>query len=521
VLIYAIAGLGVLVLVGWAGQLTLGQWALVGVGAYASVRVASANGSLVLALLVGGGVAALISVIVGLPALRVRGMFLGVATMAFATFSQAWLFNRSFLSGVNSPTVYIPGARLPMIGSVGERGLYYITLIILILACGALQGLRRSGAALRIASVRDNARKAAASGVPSSSVALGAFALAGFLSGISGTLFAYSNQDFDITFFSPQVSFTLFALVVIGGLSSIGGPILGAVVVIGIPLIFHFGLIAIFLGSGALLLNVLLFAPDGLAGLWYWARDWFVREVARSLRTTALPSVRAQADSPLLSVEGIGVHFGGLVALDDVSLKVRPGEAVGVIGMNGAGKTTLLDCISGAVKPDKGKVLVKGVDVVPMAPAYRAYLGIGRTFQDGSVFRGLTVLESMLVSLEGGDYSGTLGGLTRAPWERWSQRRKEGMARRVLLDLGLSHREEVLVGELSTGERKLCDLATALVRQPELIVLDEPTAGLPHAEVEGVIEMLKRLRQEYGSALLLVEHDMNVVRAVTERAYVM
>lgn len=520
ILIYAIAGYAVFVLVGWSGQLSLGQWALVGVGAYTTARMANAGHSLVLVMLVAGLVAAAAAVVVALPALRVRGVFLAASTLSFAVVAPGFLFGQRWVSGGDSSFVSVPVARMPFFGELTDRVLYHLTLAIFLVLAFAVARLRRSGAGLRILAVRDNARKAAASGISPQAVNMGTFAFSGFVSGVAGALWAYSNRTFDARSFPTDTSLILLALVLIGGLGSPAGPLLATLLIVGVPLVFELGPVWMFISSGLVLLIVLIAVPGGLAMLLARVRDRLARAVDRSL-TLAAPDAVADTDGAVVRLEGIVVRFGGLAAVDHVDLTVARGEALGVIGLNGAGKTTLMECISGNVRPSEGRVLIKGRDVTHLGPALRPYLGVGRTFQDGSVFKGLTVMESVLVALEADSYSDMLSPLVNAPWERWSRAQKTAKAEEVLAYLGLDAHRDHLVSELSTGQRKLCDLATVLVREPDIIVLDEPTAGLLDDEVTEVVGHLMRIREQLAPALVVVEHDMNVISELADRICVM
>lgn len=520
VLIFAIAGYAVFVLVGWSGQLSLGQWALVGVGAYTTARVADAGHSIVLVMFVAGVVAAAAAVVVALPALRVRGIFLAASTLSFAVVAPGFLFGQRWVSGGDSSFVSVPVARMPFFGELTDQVLYHLTLGVFLALAFAVARLRRSGAGLRILAVRDNARKAAASGISPQAVNVGAFAFAGFVSGVAGSLWAYSNRTFDARSFPTDTSLILLALVLIGGLGSPAGPLLATLLIVGVPLVFELGPVWMFISSGFVLLIVLIAVPGGLAMLMARLRDRVARAVDRSLALAA-PDADIGTDDAVIRLEGVVVRFGGLVAVDHVDLTVGRGEALGVIGLNGAGKTTLMECISGNVRPTEGRVLVKGRDVTHLGPALRPYLGVGRTFQDGSVFKGLTVMESMLVALEPDGYSDMLSPLVNAPWERWGRAQKEVKAEEVLAYLGLGDRRDHLVSELSTGQRKLCDLATVLVREPDVIVLDEPTAGLLDDEVAEVVGHLMRIRDQMAPALVVVEHDMHVIAELADRICVM
>jgi branched-chain amino acid transport system ATP-binding protein len=221
---------------------------------------------------------------------------------------------------------------------------------------------------------------------------------------------------------------------------------------------------------------------------------------------------------PALEVDGVSVNFGGIAALDDVSLQIHRGEVVGIIGPNGAGKTTLFDVISGFLRPDSGKVRLDGTDVTSHAAATRARLGLGRSFQDSQLFSGLTVREALAVSLERFvDVSDPFNAMLRLPAQ---VRTETAVSRRVdeLMDLfGIGRFADNLVSELSTGSRRLVDLAAVLAHQPSVILLDEPSSGVAQREVEAMGRLLRNVRDRLDATLLIVEHDIAFIAELADR----
>ena len=222
--------------------------------------------------------------------------------------------------------------------------------------------------------------------------------------------------------------------------------------------------------------------------------------------------------TPALEVRGVSVRFGGNAALDDVSLEVAHGEVVGIIGPNGAGKTTLFDVVSGFLRPDGGHVLLNGVDVTTASAATRARLGLGRSFQDSQLFAGLTVRDALAVSLERFvDVSDPFNAMLRLPAQ---VRTEAAVAQRVddlLAQFGLAHFGDRLVSELSTGSRRLVDLAAVLAHQPALVLLDEPSSGVAQREVEAMGRLLRTVREQLDATLLIVEHDIAFIAEVSDR----
>jgi branched-chain amino acid transport system ATP-binding protein len=219
-----------------------------------------------------------------------------------------------------------------------------------------------------------------------------------------------------------------------------------------------------------------------------------------------------------VEVREVSVNFGGNAALHDVSLQAAHGEIVGIIGPNGAGKTTLFDVISGFLRPDTGKVELNGVDVTDRTPAARARLGLGRSFQDSQLFAGLTVREALGVSLERFvDVGDPFNAMLRLPVQ---VRTEAAVATRVndLLEMfNLDRFADNLVSELSTGSRRLVDLAAVVAHQPSLVLLDEPSSGVAQREVEAMIALLRNVRDQLNATLLVVEHDIAFIAELADR----
>jgi ABC-type branched-subunit amino acid transport system ATPase component len=336
-------------------------------------------------------------------------------------------------------------------------------------------------------------------------------------------VWAYATHSFDANSFPPQTSIALVAMLVIGGIGSLTGAVLGAIAVFGIPALFHLGFAYALLISGIGVLVTLLTLPDGVIARVWDLRDLVARAVQRSVEASRfqVDGAESGAAAPILSCQEVSVRFGGLKALDDVSFDVDAGSIVGLIGTNGAGKTTLMDCISGHLRPTSGRIAVDGTDVTSLAPEYRPYVGVGRSFQDASLYGGLTVRETVMVALERHTRSGLASALVGAPWQRWAEREKGRRADELLAELGLTDHADTDIADLSTGTRRVCDLATAVAQGPRLLLLDEPTAGLAQAEVEQFVPLLRQLRQRLDCTILLIEHDMGLVMALAERIVVL
>jgi ABC-type branched-subunit amino acid transport system ATPase component/ABC-type branched-subunit amino acid transport system permease subunit len=523
---YAIAGLGITVLTGWAGQVTLGSFAVLGVGAYTATRTAGLG--LPAMLLASGLVAAAVSVVVGAAALRSRGLLMGVVTLAFAFAARSWLFRQGLVTRDASAIVSV--GRLHLFGLAIDtvRGVYPVAVVLLALVVASLTSVRHSSVGRAIVASRDNPPLAAAHGLSPVRARLVALALSGFVIGLAGAVWAVASGSFTFSAFDPSMSFVLLAVAVVGGLGTLDGPILGTIAVFAWPFLVHgANTLAIrSFTSGALLLVTLLFVPGGLSDLVERARR-AVLGGGGAERATAPSPVPVSAPPPFapatpqaaLTVRGVTVRFGGITALDGVDLDVRPGEIVGLIGANGAGKSTLLEVISGHRRAAAGVVTIDGEDVTASGPERRTHHGLRRTFQDARLYPGLTVVETVLAAADAQLPADPVSAMTASPWLRASERDKRARAGEVLAEHGLADRAGTLVGELSTGMRKVCDLAVVAAAAPAIVLLDEPTAGLAQREVEALGPMLRDLRDRLGASLVIVEHDLPLLMALCDRIY--
>ncbi len=536
---FAITGLGITLLTGWAGQVSLGSFAFLGVGAYTATLTDGLG--LPAMLLLSGLAAAVASVLVGSVAIRSRGLFLGVVTLAFAFAARSWLFRQGVFTDDASAIVSIRAPHLFGLRITTVRGVYPVAVAVLGLTVLSLRSVRNSSVGRAIVASRDNPALATSHGLPPVRARLAALAIAGFVTGMAGALWGLAAGSFSFSAFDPSMSFVLLSLVIVGGLGTLHGPILGTIAVFAWPFLVHDAntLPIRSFTSGALLLLTLLFVPGGLASVLEDARRAVVSRLARVGGTdppgfrdagfaianpasqepvlTSDPDRRVATDS--LIVRGVGVRFGGITALDDVDLEVRPGEIVGLIGANGAGKSTLLDVISGHRLAASGSVMLAGDDVTALGPEARPHRGLSRTFQDARLYPGLTVLETVMAAADAASPGGVVSAMTGSPWLRMSEREKLARAESVLEDFGLADRAGTLVGELSTGMRKVCDLATVVAASPTIVLLDEPTAGLAQREAEAFAPLLRDLRDRHGASVLVVEHDMPLLMSLCDRIY--
>lgn len=550
--VYAILGVSLTLLTGWAGQASLGHFAFLGVGAYFAARADGLGWAIPGVLLAAGVMAAIAAVLVGLPALRFRGLFLGVSTLAFAFTARTFLFRQAWVAADTGGNAHASGARIPFMNSGVEdiRHFYYLALVLLVAAVLALRSLRASGPGRALIAVRDNERAASSYGLSPAFVKISALALSGFLAGVAGGVWGMAQTTWTAEAFEANLSLVMLSIVIVGGLGTLHGPILGALAVFAWPYLIGPNTTPVQnFSSGALLLVILMFLPGGIASLIERFRQRAIDFLEKRATQPEVPlyqgepevaftpsevepaGIRGRAgngsatarDRALragpLDVREVSISFGGLKALDGAALRVNEWEIVGLIGGNGAGKTTLFNCVTGHLKPNSGIVAIYGDEVTARSPTVRPGLGLARSFQDAHLYPGLTVLETVLVALDRTDRSGMLGSLLGVPWVRAGERRKVAAANEVLGRVGLADRAGSLTGELSTGMRRLCELATVIASGPSLILLDEPTAGIAQREVEAFRPLLASLRDELGCSVLIIEHDVPLMMSLCDWMY--
>jgi ABC-type branched-subunit amino acid transport system ATPase component/ABC-type branched-subunit amino acid transport system permease subunit len=549
ILAYAICGTSLTVLTGWAGQVSLGQMAFAGIGALIAanltqgmsldigwgdtrlINVAFNGEPFWFSILLASIVTALIAAIVGIGSLRVRGLMLAVSTFAFALAAQQYLYRRPILNGHNDTSVPFGRGQLLGLDFTSQRSYYYAVLVVLVVLLWVIARLRRSGVGRSMIAVRDNADAAAAYTVSPTRSRMQAFALAGGIAGLGGALLAGVVQSVPYTeeFFLVNDSLVLVSLVVIGGLGSTTGPVLGALWIVGLPAFAPTNELVGLLTSSLGLLVLLLYFPTGLVGVAYRAREgvlrWAEARVPETVeeRPRAVPAVprtvtgeHERSDGDVLVVSDIGVHFGGVKAVDGVSLRVAAGEIVGLIGTNGAGKSTLMNAIGGFC-PATGTVRLQDRDISHLTPAKRARRGLGRTFQEARLFPELTVRETVQVALEARHRTGLLSTAVLLPPAVRRERAKRTEAGEILAFLGLGRYADHYIGDLSTGTRRIVELAGLLALDARVLCLDEPTAGVAQRETEAFGPLLLNIRKELGAAMLIIEHDMPLILSISDR----
>jgi sulfate-transporting ATPase len=519
--IAAILGLSYVVVTGYAGQVSLAQLALAGVSAFSLSGMTQGWGvPFPIAPLLAALVATAVGIVVGLPALRLRGLTLGVVTLALAYAIEAlWFRNGQFVkaggASVKPPKLFGldfgvgTGHAFPRM----EFGLLCLGTLVAV-ALG-VAWLRRSPLGSAMLAVRANERSAAGIGVNVTGVKIASFAISSFIAGIGGSLFAYRQSVVTFTSFTALGGLALLSTVYLAGITSVSGGILGGILASSgiVFLAFDrwldlgewFGII-----SGVALIATIIKYPEGLAA----GTHELAKRVPRLVRARPIaplrPAARLAGVDPLpnadtqceLEVEHVTVRYGGVVAVSDVSLRVRAGSVVGLIGPNGAGKTSLVDAVTGFARAE-GTVLLQGARIDGLPAHARVRRGLARTFQSLELYEDLTVEENVSAATFGTTHDD-----------------RHGHVHTALQRAGLDGVLDRHAGELSQGERQLVSIARACVSNPNVLLLDEPAAGLDPADS---LQLGARIRDiaSSGTAVLLIDHDIALVLGVCDYIYVL
>lgn len=537
--VLAAAALSLNLLLGYTGQISLGQFTLVGIGAFAGALLTNplkADLPFAVALPLAGLIGALAGLIIGLPALRLRGLSLAIASIGVAFVGDETLFKLPVLggsAGIEAPRPYFGDTPL-------LRYADYLAVILVVLALlWLLDGnITRTKIGRAFQGIRADEKVAASYGVDTASYTLLAFVLSGFMAAIAGALGGALTGTVNPEGYAYQLSLSLVVLVVIGGLGSRLGALISAFAftlitpVVFEPLLGDNGLgLAPILG-GVLLVLTLALHPGGISSALQERREKRLAALRGDdeLTTGAIGMPRptglqrrlsVRPGRPLLEVSGVTVRFGGLTAVDDAGLAVNRQSICALVGPNGAGKSTLFDVITGVRSPDAGTVRFAGTDITALPPFRRSALGIGRTFQQIGLARDLSVIENLLLAQHTqAAYSvgEALGFLGRA--SRVEQRMREA-AREAVAALGFERYADTPVKFLSGGQQRLVEIGATLVTAPELVLLDEPSAGFSPAAAEALALRLADIRDQLGRTVLLIEHNIPLVLDVADELVVL
>ena len=514
---YSILGLGLNIVVGYAGLLDLGYAAFFAIGAYTTALLETLlHFSFWETLPFSLAFAGASGIVIGYPTLRLRSDYLAIVTLGFGEITRIVATNLNITGGPNgiygieSPSLF--GYEISSPRAVYELG---IAFLVLVLVFAIRLGQSRLGRAWT--SIREDEDAAEAVGVPTLRVKLLAYVMGALIGGFGGSLFAARFGTIDPTGFTYLQSVTILIVVVLGGRGSIPGVILGAVIVAGLPEMLRFlNLWRIFAFAIGLVILMLL-RPQGL-----WPAP--LRHVALPRKgaagaTTPVPR-ETITDEILLEVRNMQRRFGGVLAVGGVSFTVRSGEIVSLIGPNGAGKTTVFNCLTGVIRTTGGQVFWRGASLVGGAPHRIVHRGMARTFQGIRLFANMTAVENVLIGMDHRLRTWLWAELVAWPSARAeaADHAAEGMS--WLGFVGLGARAGERAADLPYGDQRRLEIARALASNPRLLLLDEPAAGMNPTEKHALMELIRRIR-DLGVTVLLIEHDMMLVMGVSDRIIVM
>ena len=525
-----IVAIGIVVLTGYGGMTSFAQATFMGLGAYTTAILTARHGiDPWVALPAALAVSLVGALAVGAVTLRLSGHYLALGTIAWAV-SAFYLFGNLDMLGRNDGISGIPPITVLGRSLVDSRAMYGLIAVCAALSLWLTHNLLDSRPGRAIRALRGGAAAAASFGVDLPGTRLLAFAYAALMAGLAGWLYAHLQRSVNPTPFGLNASIQYLLMAVIGGAGSIWGALLGAVLVTVTNDQLQ-NILPRLLGAqgsyeivvfGALLVLLLQTAPGGLMPLLLRPRP-HPRPHPRPGRAGIAPApplpgrTMPAPGTPVLAAHGLRKQFGGLVAVNDLSFDVAAGEIVGLIGPNGAGKSTTFNLLTGVARPTAGQVTILG-STPALSPQRAARLGIGRTFQHVKLVAGMSVLENVALGAHLRSTQGPVAAALRL--NRADETRLRAEAARQLDRVGLLHTAGAPAESLALGQQRVVEIARALCLDPLLLLLDEPAAGLRHAEKQELATLLRRLRDE-GMTILLVEHDMGFVMGLAGRLVVM
>lgn len=571
--IYGIVLIGLDVTVGYLGQINLAQVAMLGLGAYVAGIASTRYGvGIPMALVLSGLFCTMVGALLALPALRLEGPQFALATLSFTALSATALNELEWLtSGAQGLQITRP---LLLGHALDSRDFFWLCMVLLALVWMAMRNLLSSQWGRAFEALRDSPIATDAMGVGTYRHKVAGFAFGSGLGGAAGALYAFNFGYLQPQTFVYELTVILLLGVVLGGRKSLWGAVVGATLVALLPnllsshslfrafsaiafvlalvagvrglvrrrtdtfralapIVATFTLVAgSFLASNTedwrkaifalMLFSVVVGLPEGLMGLASAALARLFRVAPPQLPAPApldvvLPA-RVPDRSVLLQLEGLSRHFGGVRAVDGVDLAVQVGTIHGLIGPNGSGKSTLVNVVSGLYSPSGGKLYLRGVPLPRGKLVVAAKAGIARTFQNLQLFGGMTALENVMVALRGAwrvPLPLVLLGLGR-----FEERRGQAAALALLEFVGLRDHARTRAGDLTYGAQRFLEIARALARRPELLILDEPAAGLAQPDVHRQLEIIRRVQQR-GITIVLIEHHMDVVSELCETVTVL
>ena len=520
--LYVLLATGMNIVWGVAGQISLGQSALYAIGAYTSgllvVKLGVPVPLAVLAAMVMGGVAALV---VSIPALRVRGFYLGMVTLGFGMLVQTLMMEWSSLTGGVQGLENIPSPTLRSLTVAGWpvrlTAYYYVSAALAALGIVVARNLMRSYWGRAMAAVRESEIAAAAQGVFVGKTKVAAFGVAGVYTALAGALYAHLTAYVSPEVFGVDTAVLIMIMPLVGGLGTLAGPVVGAAVFLALPELLQGLWQYNLLIYGLILVASFTLFPQGIVGsLRRWRRDALRPvDVAGGPRGAPVFAPRANGAAPPLVASGVSMHFGGLMALVGVDLELRPGRIQALIGPNGSGKSTLVNVLTRVYQPSSGTVTLAGDNVAGLRTDQVARAGLARTFQNLRLFGELSVMDNVLIGAHPRFCVPLWACLLATPAAGAEEARERAGAAALLTQFCRPEQIGACASDLPYGSQKLIELARAVAKSPRVLLLDEPAAGLSVEEIE-VLRGVIRDCAASGVAVLVIEHNMDFVMAMSD-----
>ena len=523
---------------GLLGQLALGHAGFMAIGAYTSALFTKSASlsfglSLPISLLLGGIVAALFGMLIGIPALRLRGDYLAIITLGFGEIIRVVIENLRITGGAAGLS-RIPRMARAFSENRDVSSVIQFTLVFwvtaLIIASIFTLGRSRHGRA--IISIRENEIAAEATGVPTTRYKLLAFTIAAFFAGIAGGLFAHQTSILNAKMFGFNKSIEYLVMVVLGGMGSITGSIVASIVLVSLPEMLRSLADYRLVIYSLLLILMMLFRPSGLMGTrefsmlaaWENAENLFRRVFKKREQATRMPfqpRYDVWESKPVMETNRLGIAFGGLKAAENIELHLMDNEIVGLIGPNGAGKTTVFNLLTGVYAPTEGQVILLGKTINGKQTHEITHAGVARTFQNIRLFRSMTAIDNVKVAFHSRMHYSPLSGILRNDKCLSEERGIDIRARELLRVFQMENLSDVPAGSLPYGQQRKLEICRALASNPKVLLLDEPAAGMNPSETMELMQTIKTIRSQFSVAILLIEHDMRLVMGICERIYVL
>ncbi|WP_114966068.1 branched-chain amino acid ABC transporter ATP-binding protein/permease [Alkalilacustris brevis] len=521
-----IAAMGLNMMMGYTGLVSFGHGAWFGIGAYAAglAQLNWFSGQIVLPLLFGMAFVGVLATALGLLMLRRRGVYFALMTLALSALTFSIAFRWTAVTGGEDG---LGGLERGAIGPISLSGSMAYYSFVALVGFGVLYFLfrvTRSPFGHVLVAIRENQTRAEFQGYSVQRYKLAVFVLSAMVTALAGALSGFHHYMVSAESTSIEMSGELLAMVVIGGMRNLLGPAIGVVFYLMFRELFSMWTSDWMFYFGLIFVAFVMYSPGGLVGVWQRLRRNWVPEIAESAAMSrrkiyeglGLPEFLRPppAKGDILEVSGVSKRFGGIKAVTDASLSVKPGQIHALIGPNGAGKTTLFNLVSGFYRPDGGKVRLHGVEIQGLAPDRVCQQGLARSFQITNLFEGLSIYENLRLSAQ---------ARHRGRFDFWndtdSYQDINADTDALMKFLGLEGMEDIKGGDLSYGGQRLVDLGIALASRPRVLLLDEPLAGLAAAERDRISRLITTIASNIP--VLIVEHDIDRVLGFSQEVTVM